>query len=427
MVESALHEPRFAALRYRNFTLLWTGLIVSNVGTWMQNVAQGWLVLQLTNSPVWLGLLGLSFAIPMMVLPLVGGVIADHVDRIKLLYFTQSGMLLSALALAVLFWTGHINVYYILAASFVSSSMLAFDNPSRQALVPDLVPRQHLLNALSLNSASYNGAALFGPALAGALLSPLGAGWLFFLNAVSYLAVIFALMGVHDVRRHSGVEGRPAMGKALVGGLSYAMKSRFILALLGLSALTAVFGRSYQNLLPIFARDIWKGGEFGYGVLLSAAGGGALVGAFWLASFRRLQRQGAVMIASGLAFSLCLVFFALSPSLVLGAILLFIGGVTSTINGTMIATFIQVMAPNQMRGRLMSLYAITLIGLPSLGALGSGSLAEALGGLHGAPRAVLIGGALVGIVLLAVASLFWNRDISHTAPVEDPASPPPTR
>jgi MFS family permease len=412
MTPAPAQQPRFAALSHRNFTLLWSGLIVSNVGTWMQNVAQGWLVLQLTNSPVWLGWLGLSFALPMIILPLVGGVVADHVDRIKLLYVTQSGQLVLALVLAILAWTGRINVWWILGSSFLGSALLAFDNPSRQALIPDLVPQEHLMNALSLNSASYNGAALFGPALAGILLAPLGAGTLFFINAVSYLAVIIALMGVKNVKRHSGVTQRDPLGKAMLSGLSYAWKVRFILALLGLSALAAIFGRSYQNLLPVFARDIMKSGEVGYGILLSAAGGGALIGAFGLASFRHIKRQGAVMITSGLAFSLCLVLFAISRSLVIGAVLLFIGGVTSTVYGTMIATFIQVAVPNQMRGRLMSLYAITLIGLPSLGALGSGYLAEALGGLQGAPRAVLIGGALVGVVLLAVASLFWKREMA---------------
>jgi len=210
----------------------------------------------------------------MIVLPLIGGVVADHVDRIHLLYVTQTGQLLTALFLAILSWSGHINVWFILGASFFNSALLAFDNPARQALVPDLVPPQHLMNAISLNSASYNGAALVGPALAGALLAPLGAGALFFINAVSYLAVIFALMGVRDVRRHSGVQQRTPLGKAILSGLSYAWQHRFILALLALSALAAVFGRSYQNLLPIFARDIWKGGEVGYGILLSAAGAG---------------------------------------------------------------------------------------------------------------------------------------------------------
>src|SRR5512135_3687676 len=135
-------EVRFAALRHRNFTLLWAGLIVSNVGTWMQNVAQGWLVLQLTNSPLWLGLLGLSFAVPMIILPLVGGAVVDHIDRVKLLYVTQTGAMLAALALAILTWTGTVQISHILIASFVGSCLLAFDNPARQALLPNLVPQR---------------------------------------------------------------------------------------------------------------------------------------------------------------------------------------------------------------------------------------------------------------------------------------------
>jgi MFS family permease len=406
--------PRFAALRHRNFVLIFWGMIVSNVGTWMQNVAQGWLVLQLTNSPLWVGLLALSFAIPMIVLPLVGGAIADRVNRVRLLYFTQTGQMLSALALAILTWTGTINVWYILIASFVNATMLAFDNPSRQALIPDLLPRQDLLNALSLNSATYTGAALVGPAIAGVLLGSLGAGTLFFLNAVSYLAVIFALASMKDVQTHGSSQAteHASIAEAMLSGLAYTWKDRLILALLGLSTLVAIFGRSYQNFFSIFARDIWQAGEAGYGLLLSAAGGGALVGAFGLASIREVKRQGLILIVSGLIFSLTIIFFSISPWLWLGALLLFLGGIASTVYGTIIATFIQVAVPNELRGRVMSLYAITLIGLPSLGALGSGSLAEMLGGLQAAPRAILIGGIIVGVVLLIVTPLFWKREIA---------------
>ena len=158
---------RYAALHYRNFTLLWSGLIVSNMGTWMQNVANGWLVLQLTNSPLWLGFLGLSFAVPMIVIPPFAGAVVDRVHRIRLLYFTQSMQLVTAIVLAVLTWTGVIRPWHILLASFVGAALLAFDNPARQALIPDLVQPRDLLNALSLNSATYTGAALVGPALAG--------------------------------------------------------------------------------------------------------------------------------------------------------------------------------------------------------------------------------------------------------------------
>lgn len=406
-------SPRFTALQYKNFKLLWAGLIVSNTGTWMQNVAQGWLVLQLTNSPFWLGLLGISFAVPMILLPLVGGAIVDRIDRVKLLYVTQTGAMLTALILAIMTWTGNVHISYILIASFVSSALLAFDNPARQALVPDLVPSKDLLNAISLNSATYTGASLVGPAIAGALLAPLGAGTLFFLNAISYLSVIFALRAMQNVKTHGSGTQHDKLGKSMLTGLTYAWNNRLILALLALAALAAIFGRSYQNLLPIFARDIWNGGPAGYGILLSASGAGALVGAFGLASIRNIQHQGKILIISGLAFSASVIFFAISPNFWIGVFLLYIGGITVTIFSTIISTFIQVAVPNHLRGRVMSLYSITLIGLPSLGALGVGSIAQLLGGLSGAPRAVLIGGALTGFLILIAAPMFWNKNIEQ--------------
>jgi len=375
----------------------------------MQNVANGWLVLQLTNSPLWLGLLGLSFAIPMIILPPFAGAIVDRVNRVKLLFFTQSMQAVAAIALALLTWFGRIQVWHILVASFVSALLLAFDNPARQALVPNLVKPRDLLNALSLNAATYTGAALVGPALAGVLLNPLGAGTLFFLNGISYLAVIFALAAMRDVTTHSGGQ-HGTLSSAFWKGLSYAWNDRSVLALLALSALGAIFGRSYQNLLPAFSRDIWHAGPQGYGYLLAAAGGGALVGAFGLASLKRVPRQGAVMLSSGLIFSLCLIFFALSPSYILGFVLLFVAGCASTVFSTIIATFIQLSVPNELRGRVMSLYTVTLIGLPSLGAMGSGALAEWLGGVQGAPHAVLLGAVILGIILLAVIPVFWHRD-----------------
>jgi MFS family permease len=399
---------RYAALGYRNFALLWSGLIVSNMGTWMQNVASGWLVLQLTNSPLWLGLLGLSFAVPMIILPPFAGAVVDRVHRIRLLFFTQSMQALTAISLAALTWFGKIQVWQILLASFIGAILLAFDNPARQALVPDLVQPGDLLNALSLNSATYTGAALIGPALAGILLGPLGAGTLFFLNGISFLAVIMALFLLRDVRTHGGAK-LGSIGDSFIKGLSYARQNRLILTLLALSSVGAIFGRSYQSLLPAFSRDIWKAGPQGYGLLLAAAGGGALMGAFGLASFKRIPHQGAVMIGSGLIFCLSLIAFALSPSFIVGMALLFMAGVTSAVFSTIISTFIQLTVPNELRGRVMSLYTVTLIGLPSLGALGSGALAEWLGGVEGAPHAVLLGALILLVILIFIIPLFWRQ------------------
>ena len=405
------YPRRYGALHYRNFTLLWWGLIVSNMGTWMQNVANGWLILQLTNSPLWLGFLGLSFAVPMIILPPFAGAVVDRVHRVRLLFFTQSMQLVTAVLLAILTWSGRVQVWHILLASFVGAALLAFDNPARQALIPDLVQPRDLLNALSLNSATYTGAALVGPALAGVLLGPLGAGTLFFINCVSFLAMIFALAAMTGVRTHSGERGATGtLGKSFSAGLSYAWKSRLIVALLGLSALSGIFGRSYQNLLPVFGRDVWHSGAQGYGLLLSSAGWGALLGAFGLASFKRWRHQGAVMLISGFLFSVSLVAFAISPSLWLGAALLFIAGVTSTVFATIISIFIQFSVPNELRGRIMSLYTVTLIGLPSLGALGTGALADRLGGVQGAPRAVLLGAVALGLILVFVVPVFWKLE-----------------
>lgn len=405
-------QARFAALQYRNFKLIWSGLIVSNMGTWMQNVANGWLVLQLTNSPLWLGILGLSFAIPMIILPPLAGAVVDRVHRIRLLFFTQTMQMLTAFVLAALTWTGRVQVWHILLASFVGAALLAFDNPARQALIPDLVQPRDLLNALSLNSATYTGAALIGPALAGVLLAPLGAGTLFFVNSVSFLAVIFALASMRDVRTHSGGQ-HSTLGDTFWKGINYAAQNKLVLALLALSSVGAIFGRSYQNLLPAFSRDIWHAGSEGYGLLLAAAGGGALIGAFGLASFKRVPYQGAVMLISGLAFCLSLIVFSISPSFILGMVMLVIAGVTSAVFTTIISTFIQFSVPNEMRGRVMSLYTVTLIGLPSLGALGSGALAEWLGGVEGAPHAVLLGAVILVVVLLFVLPVFWKRDLPN--------------
>ncbi len=405
---------RFAALRSRNFTLLFTGLIVSNVGTWMQNVAGGWLVLQLTNSPLWLGLLGLSFALPMVILPLFAGAIVDRVNRIHLLYVTQTLQMLSAFALAALTWLGVVNVWHILASQFILGLLLAFDNPARQALIPDLVERHDLLNALSLNSATYNGAALVGPALAGALLGPIGAGNLFFINGVSFLAVLIALLAMRDVKLPPR-RAHASLGASVRTGLAYVLHSRAVFGLLVLSAVASLFGRSYQVLLPIFGRDIWHGGAEAYGFLLASAGAGALIGAFGLASIREVRRHNTVMILSGVLFSGSLIAFAISPSLLFGLILVFLAGVTSTVLGTMIATFLQVDAPPELRGRIMSLYAITLIGLPSLGALGTGAFAEWLGGTSGAPRAVLLSAVLLAVVIVVLTPYFVRRDAIPSA------------
>lgn len=424
---------RYPALRHRNFALIWSGLLVSNMGTWMQTVAQSWLIYKLTgNNPIYLGFLGLSFAIPMIVVPPIGGVIADRVDRVKLLYITQTCTLLLAVLLAILTWTGKILPTHILLTTFAGALLLAFDNPTRQALIPELVPRADLLNALALNSATFTGAALVGPAIAGILLDVVGAGWLFFGNAVSFLAVIGALFAMRNVQPSQRRD--TSLRDALLGGFLYTWRDKLILSLLVLSAFAALFGRSYQQLLPVFADDVWHAGPDGYGALLSAGGAGALLGAFVMSSLHEIRAHGRVLVASGLIFCAALTTFALSPWFWVGVGLLVVVGIAATVFTTMIATVIQLRVPGELRGRVISLYTITLIGLPSLGALGVAAVARSLGpetnsgwarlllsllnilgvtaltsrlgSVAGAPRALVLGALTLALILAFTAPSF---------------------
>ena len=430
MAVTSTKPARYPALRHRNFTLIWTGLIVSNMGTWMQNVAQSWLIYKMTgNDALFLGYLGLSFAIPMTFLPPIGGVIVDRVDRVRLLYWTQSGAAISAAVMAVLVWAGWVQPWHILLVSFFQALLLAFDNPARQSLIPELVPRTDLLNALSLNSATYTGAALVGPAIAGILLTLAGPAWLYLLNAISYLAVIFALFAMREIPHRP--RRTTTIREALFGGLLFVYRNKLVLLMLVLSALAAVFGRSYQQLLPVFADDVWHVGSAGYGQLLAAVGGGALIGAFALSSLSDFRAHGRLMVVSGLLFCLTLSLFSLTPWFGWGVVLLTVVGGSVTVFTTMISTTIQLRTPNEVRGRVMSFYAATLIGLPSFGSLGIATFATSLagqattvasraalavlnvfgvthataglGGAAGAVRAIVLGALVVALVVLVTA------------------------
>jgi MFS family permease len=364
----------------------------------MQNVAQSWLIYKMTgNDPIYLGWLGLAFAVPMVVAPPLGGIVADRAERVRLLFVTQSAMTVLSAALAALAWAGLLRPWHILAAVFVGGLLLAFDNPARQVLIPSLVPRQDLQNALSLGSATFTGPALVGPAIAGALLEPLGAAGLFLLNAISYVAVLATLAALRGGRGRS--MGTSALRHAMLGGFAYVMKDRAMLALLVLAAAAALSARSYPQLLPMFADDVWRAGPAGYGVLLSAGGAGALVGAVGLSGMRDIERKERVLLGAGVALSLSLVVFALAPSIRLGAVCLVCAGVASTVFTTMCSTAMQLRVPSELRGRVMSLFVITLIGLPSLGSLGLAVVARR----SSAERAVLFGAALF-VTVLAVAA-----------------------
>jgi MFS family permease len=426
---------RFGALRYRSFSLLWVGLLLSNSGTWMQTTAQSYLVYQVTSSPLALGLLGLAFGLPMLLLPPLGGVMADRVDRLVLLRVTNVLWIAMTLLLAVLTWSGQVQYWQILLLSFLSAVTLAFDNPTRQALVPDLVPRSELMSAISLNSVAFTGASLLGPAIAGQILFLTadvhrGAALVFLLNALSYLAVLVPVVfwirlpprEAAARRAHQAAADGPApspysrntsIGADLLEGLRYVKARRPLVLLLLLTAVTSVFGRSFSQLMPVFARDVLGVGPGGLGMMYSAPGAGTLLGGAVLAAVAgNLRDRRHLVTGATVVFTLTVFGFALSRWYGLSLALLFAGGVAGTVAGATIATLLQAQSPGRLRGRVMSLQTLAIIGMSPLGAFLSGALATAIP----APLAVCLTAAVILVFLAAVVVTqpAW-RDIGDTS------------
>jgi MFS family permease len=394
---------RFGALRHRDFAVLWGGLLLSNTGSWMQTTAQGYLVYQLTSSPLALGVLGLSFALPMLLLPPLGGVVADRIDRLALLRLTNVLWIVMTLVLAVLTWKGAVTFELIFLVSFLGAVLLAFDNPARQALVPDLVPPAELLSAISLNAVVYTGASLVGPAVAGVILGAAGAdlyrgaALVFGLNAVSYLAVLVPVVWWIRVPPRPRPAAPASFGAELREGLHYVGARRPLVLLLLLTAVTSVFGRSFTQLMPVFARDVLGVGPGGLGLMYAAPGAGTLVGGTGLAALRRVGSRRRLVTWSTVAFALSIFGFAASRSYPLSLLLLFAGGLTVTVAGATIATLLQARVPGALRGRVMSLQTLAIIGMGPLGGLLSGALATWLP----APLAI---SATAAVVLVF---MFW--------------------
>lgn len=403
---------RFPALRYPNFVLLWSGLIVSSAGTQMQALAVNWLVLDLWHSPLALGVVSVAFAVPMIALPYFGGAVADRVDRLSLLRLTQVGQMLCAGLLTLLATLGIIQIWEIIAIIAASASFLAFDNPTRQALFPDLVDRGALMSAISLQSAAFTGAALIGPAIGGILLPHVRPAGIFFLNTISYLAVLGALMQIRGVAMPARAVRRQALGPWLAGGLAYVRQTRIVLLLLALSFVGNLLGRSFIPLLAVFARDTFHVGPTGYGLMVAAVGLGALVGAFGLAGYGTVHHKGRLCLAAITLFCVALDLVALHPPYPVALAVLALAGFTSTIFSAAIATSLQQRVPRDLRGRVMSLYTITLIGIASLGALGSSVVATAVS----APAAYIGGAILFALSALAISWPLWQMDEEGIAP-----------
>jgi len=381
----------FRALRHRDFRLLWIGLAVSAIGTWMQIVAQSLLVLKITgNSAFALGTVSLAQAVAFFLFALLGGSIADRLDKRRLLLFTQTGSAALAILLGFLTYFGVIRLWMILVLAFLNGTLLSFDQPTRGALVPVLVPKEDLGNAISLQSMIFNGASTIGPALAGFGVAALGYAGNFFLNGASFLGVLIAL---YRMRVPAGPSHQQSAWQAIRDALG-AVKRDAILpwALSGYAAMLFL-GPSSALILPVFAVKVLHVGPERLGLLFSSAGVGTVVGALFLASLGSNPLLGVIYLAGMFLWVASLTAFALSAWfwVAMGALLVY--GVGQALVGTSTVTLLQTRVPARMRGRVMSLNTLTIMGIRPLGDFPAGALITAIG----APGTILLSAAAVGI------------------------------
>ena len=386
------------ALRHRNFQLFFGGQLLSLTGTWMQSIAQSWLVYRITGSPVLLGTVGFSGQIPVLFVAPIGGALADRHRRRRIIVITQSSAMVLAFILAALTLTGRVQVWHILTLSALMGVVNAFDIPARQAFLVEMVGREDLMNAIALNSSMFNGARLIGPAVAGILVAGIGEGWCFFANGVSYLAVIAGLLMMR-LGRWSPPERSASTLENALEGLSYVRRTAPIRALLLLVGLVSLVAMPYSVLMPVFAETILQSGARGLGVLMGATGMGALLGALFVASRRGVRGLGKVTAAAAAGFGGSLILFSIARRFWLSAGLLVPTGFCMMLQMACTNTLIQSMVPDRLRGRVMAVYSMMFMGMAPFGAL----LAGVLAGHVGAPLTVGIGGlgALLGAGIFA--------------------------
>jgi MFS family permease len=367
-----------SSLKVKDFRIYWLGMFVSLIGTWIQVTAQSWLVFQLTNSAFLLGVVGFLGFMPVFLLSLFGGVIADRMNKRSVLIVTQTSFMILAFILALLTQAKLITPGQIIFIAVLNGIVMAFDMPSRQAIVVELVGKTHLLNAIALNSVGFNSSRIIGPALAGILVASIGMSSCFYLNGVSFLAVIFALLLIRINRRLQADKNNSTL-QDLKDGLSLIKNNRPILILVSMIGVVSLFGVSYTILMPIFARDILNVGVKGLGMLMSFSGIGALTAALILACLGDFKYKGRLLVLSSLVFSVTLVLFSLSKIYVLSLITLIFTGASSVIAITLINTLLQTAVEDEFRGRVMSAFMFTFAGIMPFGNLIAGALSEVLG------------------------------------------------
>lgn len=407
-ISPSISPPRrrfavFAALHHRNYRLFFTGFVVSLVGLWMQRVAQAWLVLAITDSAFWVGLVEALGSIPVLFLSLFAGALADRFPKDRMVLATQGASMVFALVLAAVVLAGRVELWHVVVIAGLLGVANAFDIPARQSLMAEMVGREDLMNAIALNSSAFNASRVVGPAIGGLLIAALGVGICFLINGLSYVAVIVALLMLRlPVASRTA---RPRTLDAVREGLRYVRGDRRMRIILANIMVLSIFGLPVLALLPVMVRDVLGGGAEAYGWAMSAVGAGALIGALTLAVVARYVRKGPVLGWSAAAFGALVAAIALVRSLPIVLIALVLMGMALIVTTALTNTTLQTLAPDALRGRVVSLYSLAFIGMSPLGALAGGALAEGVG----VPAVLIGGGAIVaafaGFVVLRSASV----------------------
>ncbi|GAC1504356.1 MAG: MFS transporter [Candidatus Dormibacteraceae bacterium] len=386
------------ALRHRNYRLFLTGQIISTVGTWMQSVAMPWLALQLTHSALLVGLVLAAQFLPVLVAGPLGGLVADRYRKRTVLITTQGLFIVPSLALFAVSATGQAQYWMVIVAAFASGTVNLFDVPSRQAFIIEMVGRQDLMNAIALNSSVFNAAAVIGPAIAGLLIAAVGVPACFLINSLSYLAAIVALRLMRDLPSAAPLRQNLPFTTRLAEGASYARHERVVGMLLIAVAVFSLFAMNRLTLIPLFADQVLHVGAQGFGFLLGSMGLGALAGALTLAFFPAFGADPRRQLWMAIIWVAALIDFSISRVFVLSMAALLVAGYCQISFVAAANNRIQLITPDHLRGRVMSLYAQALIGVGPLGALQAGFLADRLG----APRAMAIGAVVAGAVVLGI-------------------------
>jgi MFS family permease len=374
------------ALRHRNFQLFFSGQLISLTGTWMQSVAQAWLVYRLTKSALLLGTVGFASQIPVFLVAPLGGITADRVNRQRLVIATQTASMILASILAWLTLSGHVHVWHIFVLAALLGVVNAFDIPGRQSFLIDMVGKEDLMNAIALNSSMFNGARVVGPAVAGILVARIGEGWCFAANAISYIAVLIGLL-MMKVRSAPRISNRSPI-EDIIEGFRWVNHTKIIRSLLFLIGLVSLVGMPYTVLMPVFADKILHGGARGLGILMGATGVGALFGALTLAAKTGIKGLGRWVTITCATLGISLFLFSFSTSFWISAALLLPCGYSMMLQMACSNTLIQTIVPDHLRGRVMSLYSMMFMGMAPFGAFFGGALANRIG----APMTVAVGG-----------------------------------